>query len=201
MKSEGLGSYVSQRRRLFSLTQTDLAKALGYTAQSISKFEAGESQISILVLPKLANLLNESLDDLLNQKANPAPLSVPNPQFEEKNLMSEQDKAQKDLEKENARKAKVQERELKRSASEKKELARLEKEKAKPKRKTYFWYLIVILCLIYIVDEVTTTLPNEMQPEISLDFFQNGMGCALLIGNECHRWQDNPSQEDSPARF
>lgn len=87
MKSEGLGSYVSQRRRLFSLTQTDLAKALGYTAQSISKFEAGESQISILVLPKLANLLNESLDDLLNQKANPAPLSVPNPQFEEKNLM------------------------------------------------------------------------------------------------------------------
>ena len=89
--------------------------------------------------------------------------------------MSEQDKAQKDLEKENARKAKVQERELKRSASEKKELARLEKEKAKPKRKTYFWYLIVILCLIYIVDEVTTTLPNEMQPEISLDFFQNGM--------------------------
>ena len=53
--------------------------------------------------------------------------------------MSEQDKAQKDLEKENARKAKVQERELKRSASEKKELVRLEKEKAKPKRKTYFW--------------------------------------------------------------
>jgi transcriptional regulator with XRE-family HTH domain len=88
MKSEGLGNYVSTRRKLFSFTQTDLAKSLGYTAQSISKFEAGESQISILVLPKLANLLNESLDDLLNQKANPAALSVPNPQFEERNLVA-----------------------------------------------------------------------------------------------------------------
>jgi MFS family permease len=92
--------------------------------------------------------------------------------------VSEQDKEQMALEKEKAKKAKVEAKEIKRSAAEKKELARLEKEKAKPKRKTYFWYLIVILCLIYIVDEVTTSLPNEMQPEISLEFFQNGMGLS-----------------------
>jgi transcriptional regulator with XRE-family HTH domain len=82
MKSEGLGRYVSERRKLFAFSQSDLAKALGYTSQSLSKFEAGDSQISILVLPKLANLLNESLDDLLEQKENPAPLATPNGQVD-----------------------------------------------------------------------------------------------------------------------
>ena len=79
-----------------------------------------------------------------------------------------------------AEKAKA--KEAKRLQSESRELARLEKEKARPKRKLYFWYLIVILCLIYIVDEVTTSLPNEMQPEINLEFFVNGMGLSKNEG-------------------
>ena len=51
-----------------------------------------------------------------------------------------------------------------------KELARLEKEKSK---KRPFWlfylsYMMLILALIYIVDEVATNLPNSLQTEINL---------------------------------
>jgi transcriptional regulator with XRE-family HTH domain len=88
MNKQGLGAYVGERRKALSLTQGDLAKTLGYTTQGISKFEAGESQISILVLPKLANLLNESLDELLSQAKAPAPLKEPNPQFDNANLVA-----------------------------------------------------------------------------------------------------------------
>lgn len=87
-KSAGLGNYVAERRKALALTQTDLAKSLGYTTQGISKFESGDSQISILVLPKLANLLNESLDDLIAEKKNPDPLSAPNPQVDNANLVT-----------------------------------------------------------------------------------------------------------------
>jgi transcriptional regulator with XRE-family HTH domain len=50
-----------------------LAKALGYTNQAISKFEMGGSQISIAVLPELADLLKISLDDLFAMNPDPKP--------------------------------------------------------------------------------------------------------------------------------
>lgn len=51
-----------------------------------------------------------------------------------------------------------------------KELARLEKEKARPKPKWGFYlaYIMLILALIYIVDEIATNLPNSLQTEINL---------------------------------
>ncbi len=58
----------------------------------------------------------------------------------------------------------------KRRIREAKELTRLEKEKARPKR-FWLWYLaymMFILALIYIVDEVATNLPNALQTEINL---------------------------------
>jgi len=59
-----LGKFVAERRKSLNLRQSDLADALGYTTQAISKFEAGESSIAIAVLPNLANLLHLSIDDL-----------------------------------------------------------------------------------------------------------------------------------------
>jgi transcriptional regulator with XRE-family HTH domain len=60
-----LASFVTTRRKKLNLRQSDLANALGYTVQAISKFESGESQIAISSLPALANLLALSVDDLL----------------------------------------------------------------------------------------------------------------------------------------
>jgi transcriptional regulator with XRE-family HTH domain len=73
MANDSLGSYVMTRRKAAALKQSDLANALGYTSQAISKFESGESQIALEVLPKLANLLSLSLDDLLLRNPNPGP--------------------------------------------------------------------------------------------------------------------------------
>ena len=74
-----LGPYVAERRKTLNLTQGQLGDVLGYTTQAISKFESGDSQISILVLPDLANLLQLSLDDLIAQNPSPAPYKDPAP--------------------------------------------------------------------------------------------------------------------------
>jgi transcriptional regulator with XRE-family HTH domain len=78
MKQEDLGHFVSQRRKNLELRQSDLGETLGYTAQAISVFEAGQSKISVTVLPELANLLKLSLDDLLNRNVPATPFTGKN---------------------------------------------------------------------------------------------------------------------------
>jgi transcriptional regulator with XRE-family HTH domain len=73
-----LGKFVAERRKALNLRQSDLADALGYTTQAISKFEAGESQIAIAVLPNLANLLHLSIDDLFAQSIPSEPVTKKN---------------------------------------------------------------------------------------------------------------------------
>lgn len=75
-----------------------------------------------------------------------------------------------------------EEKEQRRILSETKELARLEKEKARPKQKLYFWYLIVCLCLIYIVDEVATSLPNTLLNSINQFYFNGTKDGKALLG-------------------
>jgi|LAHS01.1.fsa_nt_gb transcriptional regulator with XRE-family HTH domain len=64
---ESLGSYVATRRRTLGLTQQNLADALGYSVQAISKFENGLSQMDLSSLPTLAKALSLSLDELVHQ--------------------------------------------------------------------------------------------------------------------------------------
>jgi len=86
METDSLGNYVANRRKFLNLRQNDVASLLGYTTQAISSFEMGKSQISVLVLPELANLLNESLDDLLSCNEFPAELTAKNPKADPKRL-------------------------------------------------------------------------------------------------------------------
>ncbi len=53
-------------------------------------------------------------------------------------------------------------------AKEQKELARLEKAASKKKNRFYLFYMLLILALIYIVDEISTNLPNNLLSEINL---------------------------------
>lgn len=73
--SGSLGEFVSRRRKELGLRQQEVADALGYTVQAISKFETGLSQMDLATLPALASFLKLSLDDLLKQNDNPS--SVP----------------------------------------------------------------------------------------------------------------------------
>src|SRR5574344_1955147 len=71
---------------------------------------------------------------------------------------------------------KIREKVLKEEPKDQKELAKWQKEKARPKRSGYLWYLMLILTLVYIVDEVATNLNSTMQPYMIEDFFMNLQG-------------------------
>jgi transcriptional regulator with XRE-family HTH domain len=74
----GLGTFVYERRKELNLRQQDLADALGYTVQAISRFENGACSMDISSLPALAGLLKISLDDLYHERVSPnsVPCSV-----------------------------------------------------------------------------------------------------------------------------
>lgn len=71
---------------------------------------------------------------------------------------------------------KIRDRVLKEEAKDQKELAKWRKEKARPKHSFYLWYLLLILTLVYIVDEVATNLNSTMQPYMIEDFFMRVEG-------------------------
>ena len=54
-----------------------------------------------------------------------------------------------------------------------KEIKRWEKQQARPKGKTYFWYLVLIIALIYAVDEIASQIGTLMKTEIANDLFSN----------------------------
>ncbi len=60
---------------------------------------------------------------------------------------------------------KIQKQKLRRE----KEIKKWEKEKARPKRNTYFIYLVFIITLIYAVDEIASQIGTQMQEVISND--------------------------------
>lgn len=57
-----------------------------------------------------------------------------------------------------------------------KEIARLEKEKAKPKKSYYLIYLIFIISLVYITDEIASQIAPQMKTEIANSLFAAKFG-------------------------
>jgi hypothetical protein len=81
---------------------------------------------------------------------------------------------------------KIRAKVLKEEPKAQKELAKWQKEKARPKHSFYLWYLMLILTLVYIVDEVATNLNSTMQPYMIEDFF---MGVEGLSKNDAQaKW-------------
>jgi MFS family permease len=83
--------------------------------------------------------------------------------------------------------ARVRQKVLSSRSSDAKELAKWQKEKARPKRSTYLWYLMLILTLVYIVDEVATNLNSTIQSYMVEEFFVNDMGLDAQTAQA--RWQ------------
>ena len=61
----GLGQKIADARKRRGLTQGDLAKAVGVTAQAVSKWERGNSCPDIAILDEVARALSISVSDLL----------------------------------------------------------------------------------------------------------------------------------------
>ena len=50
-----------------------------------------------------------------------------------------------------------------------KEIEKLEKEKAKPKKGGYLFFLILIICVVYVTDEIASQIGTLMKTEIATD--------------------------------
>ena len=61
-----------------------------------------------------------------------------------------------------------------------KELAYWQKQKARPKGNFYFWYVVLIIALIYAVDEIASQIGSLMQTEIANDFFDSDSAVTIL---------------------
>ncbi len=61
-----------------------------------------------------------------------------------------------------------------------KELAYWKKQYDRPKGKGYFWYLVLIIALIYAVDEIASQIGNLMQTEIANDLFNSPSAVTIL---------------------
>lgn len=56
-----------------------------------------------------------------------------------------------------------------RQAAKEKEIAKLEKEKNRPKKPYYLIYIVFLICLVYIVDEIASNIGAQMKTEIAND--------------------------------
>ena len=51
------------------------------------------------------------------------------------------------------------------------EIARWEREKARPKRNTYVIYMLFMICLVFITDMIASEICRQMKTEIAKDLF------------------------------
>ncbi len=68
----------------------------------------------------------------------------------------------------------------KKAARKQKEIAKWEREKARPKKNYYFAYLVFIITLIYATDEIASQIGTLMKTEIANDLFSSGSSVTLL---------------------
>jgi len=68
-----------------------------------------------------------------------------------------------------------------RKRKEEKELAKWKNEKKKPIKKTYYWYLLLILSLISIIDEVTANIGTQMQSLTATYLFEGRLSIMSLL--------------------
>ena len=61
------------------------------------------------------------------------------------------------------------------------ELQKWEREKARPKKNTYIWYLVFIITLIYATDEIASQIGTLMKTEIANDLFKGNESSVGLL--------------------
>ena len=80
------------------------------------------------------------------------------------------------------RKVETPEKLAARKAKEQKELAKWRREQLKPKRKLYLIYLVVVLSLVFIMDNVATEICTKMKAEICGGLFGGSTATMDLLG-------------------
>lgn len=68
MEQKNIGKFISNLRKQKGLTQYELGMIIGVSSKTISKWETGISQPDITILKKISNVLEVSVDELLEGK-------------------------------------------------------------------------------------------------------------------------------------
>ena len=76
----------------------------------------------------------------------------------------------------------ISEKQASRKLREERELQRRKHELQKKRPKGYLVYLLVVLSVVYIVDEITSAMGSSLQSEVVTDFFVRGMGMEYNTG-------------------
>ncbi len=75
------------------------------------------------------------------------------------------------------------EKQRKQALKKQREIAKWEKEKARPRHSIYIIYMILIICLVYITDEIASQICVQMKTEIASDLFARfGDGSLSKLG-------------------
>jgi len=80
MENKTLGATIACLRKEKGMTQADLAEKMGVTDKAVSKWERDLSCPDIGSVPKLAEILGVSLDELLQSSAAPRKKAAESPQ-------------------------------------------------------------------------------------------------------------------------
>ena len=75
MANTSMGEIISTLRKEKGMTQKDIAERLGITDKAVSKWERDIAFPDTATIPKLAEILGVSIEDLMQAKAAPAPAS------------------------------------------------------------------------------------------------------------------------------
>lgn len=75
--SETIGNRIAKHRKVKSMTQEELANALGVSSQAVSKWENDASCPDISLLPQLCRILGITADELLTGKTSEVKLLPP----------------------------------------------------------------------------------------------------------------------------
>lgn len=75
MANTSMGEIISTLRKEKSMTQKDIANQLGITDKAVSKWERDIAFPDTATIPKLAEILGVSVEELLQAKAAPVPAS------------------------------------------------------------------------------------------------------------------------------
>ena len=73
MANQSMGEIISTLRKEKGMTQKDIADKLGITDKAVSKWERDIAFPDTATIPKLAEILGVSVEDLLQAKAAPVP--------------------------------------------------------------------------------------------------------------------------------
>jgi transcriptional regulator with XRE-family HTH domain len=69
-----LGAIISEHRKEIGMTQAELASALGVSQQTVFAYELGDRRVSLLIVAKLAQIFQMSVEELIGLRRAPRPI-------------------------------------------------------------------------------------------------------------------------------